>query len=100
MGRDGNGNGLEGRRDGRVGRRAREHSTTLAHSRLHVSWDSMDTIILRLGVLLLCVPTAMFNLRFFLYINCTIFYWIYWGCIYDSRTEMGMHVFLLGLHGI
>ena len=28
-----------------------------------VHWDSTDTFLLRLGVLLLCVPTAMFNWR-------------------------------------
>ena len=30
-------------------------------------------------------------------IDCTIFYWMYWGCIYDSRVEMDMYVFLLEL---
>ena len=33
----------------------------------HVNWDSTDTFILCLGVLLLCVPTPTFNWRSFLY---------------------------------
>ena len=80
VGLDGNGNGLEGlqvgplgRRDGRVGRHCGRRTRTfvdagtLTRCWLHVNWDSTGTLTLRLGVLLLCVPTATFDPRSFLY---------------------------------
>ena len=116
--RDGNGNGLEdlqvgplGRRDRRVGRRCGRRTRTfddagtLGRCRLHVNWDSTDTFILHLGVLLLCVPAATFNLRSFLHFVpvLTVPYFIgctgvvsmtlvsRWSCMYSCRNHRTCH---------
>ena len=113
VGLDGNGNGLEGLQVGPLGRRRTcRSSLRTTHANVRRRWHAHALLVAcQLGfyghpytasggavvMRTHCDVRPAFLPVFCTCIDCTIFYWMYWGCIYDSRVEMDMYVFLLEL---